>query len=593
MFYFDNIEIVKRLKKYPVLSHFSESALRKLVTQSHTLTLSAGKILFTQSETSDSVYYLIDGHLECFSSDTFTKKVASLRSGEMVGEMGVIAGETRGMTVRSTRDSTLLKIDKDIFINFFQKSPELLTVLAQTMAKRLRQMIMNLQEAHYEFKNIGIVALSADLSFEKMREIFNLHIALDHVHLYEHQDFESSKMELTPFFSECEEHDGINLFFSKSSEEDWSHAVLNHVDYIYLVTKEGAWSMIDPDILSRIRQRPCDLVIFHSTEGPYTDTAKFYLRYPFKRHHHITNTRADYERLYRFLTGQAIGLVISGGGFRGFAHYGLVKALFEARVPIDFIGGSSMGAAIGALLAMKFDWQSFDVLFNQSMQELKRVSLWKHITYPALSLLSGATLTGMIKKIYGAYQIEDLSLNFYCIVANLSKTRKDVKRSGELWEWLRASTAIPGALPPLEKNGSVYVDGGVCTNLPVLDMREVLDNVGKIIAFDIRIPPFGQDNYTFPPVLTLKDLLAYKLGFAKNRYVFPALIDVVMEASFINQYIYDTQGARGADIMVAPDTSSVGFSQSKNSDSLIQMAYELAQKKFLEKRSVYERWIIS
>ncbi len=592
MLFPDSHEIANRLKKYPVLCHFSQSALEELVSLSETVSIPANQILFSHNDVSDSVYYLMDGYLECFSSSRFIKKVASIRSGEMVGEMDAIAGKPRGISVRTMRDSQLLKINKDIFLDFFKKKPELLMLLAQTMAIRLRNMIMNLKESHYEYKNIGLISVYPNLSLEQINTFFQPLIDQDGVRIYNKESIDSTDMDMVPFLSKCQENLGVNLFFSADGDDHWNNAIFNHVDYVYIITAEGDWDRLDPHLLARLGQRPCDLVIMHQHSGPYTDTAKFYFKHPFKRHHHLMDTKASYQRLYRYMTGQAIGLVISGGGFRGFAHYGLVKALFEARVPIDYIGGSSMGAAIGALLAIHFDWSYFDRTFTQSMNTLKGIKLWRHLTFPLLSILNGSGLTRLIKATFGQYQIEDLSTNFFCVVANLSKSKKDVKKSGELWEWLRASTAIPGLLPPFEKNGSVYVDGGICTNLPVQDMRDELNNVGTIIALDIRIPPFRVNTYHFPPVLTFKNILAYILGFSKQRYVFPALFDILMESSSINQYIYDTQGAKKADIMVAPDTSLVSFKQSKTSDSLILLAYELAQDQLMKQKSVYERWII-
>ena len=586
-------EIVKRLKIYPVLCHFSKSELKKLVSLSEPVSLVADQILFSLNEPSDSVYYLIDGHLECFSSASFAQKVASIRSGEMIGETGVIANEPRGMVVRATRHSQLLKINHDIFIDFFQKKPEMLMLLAQSIARRFRHLLMNLQEKHYEYKSIGLISQKDDLTLTHIHHVFEQLIAHDNVHIHDKSTYESSQLSPLLFLNQCERHAGINLFLSTIRDGAWNHAVLNHVDYIYYLVDENDANNLDFNVLDTLAPRPCDVVIMHQQPAPYSNTAKFYASYSFKRHHHLRDTTADYQRLYRFMTGQAIGLVISGGGFRGFAHYGLVKALLETRVPIDYIGGSSMGAAIGALLAIQFDWTYFDNIFNRSMNILKGVKLWRHFTFPLLSILSGDRLTRLIMDTFGQYQIEDLPINFFCVVANLSKSQKDIKKHGELWEWLRASTAIPGLLPPFEKEGVVYVDGGVCTNLPVQDMRDELNRVGTIIALDIRIPPFHVNTYHFPPILTFRNILAHSLGLSRNHYVLPALFDVLVESSTINQYIYDTQGAKGADIMVAPDTSAINFSQARRSNSLALLAYKLAKETLTQQKSIYERWILA
>lgn len=593
MFFFENSEIVKRLKKYPVLEHFSLFSLNRLVDQSELIVLPMDQVLFHCGEVSDSVYYLMDGHLECFSSNDLSKKIDIIRTGEMVGETDVVGKSHRSMAVKTTRESQLLKINKDVFLKFFQKDPELLMLLAESMAKRIQQMVMGLQgNNYYPHKNIGIVVMSPDISIENIRKIFNQEALKDQVAIYDKVSFEDEKMEFIPFFYRCEENVGLNLFFANTDQDIWNTGVLDHVDYVYLITQENTAHTLAPHILARAKNRPVDIVILHPEVGPYPGTQKFYNKHCFKRHHHIMDIKTDIQRLYRYATGQAIGLVISGGGFRGFAHHGLIKALFEAKVPIDCIAGSSMGAAVGSILALKFDWENFDKIFTESMHSLKTARRALNFTLPIFSILSGRVATRLIKKLFKKYYIEDLSSNFFCAVSNLSETKKEIKKTGALWEWIRASISIPGVFPPFEKKGSVYVDGAVCTNLPVLDMREYLDGAGTIISCDLHIPPFQSKKYRFPPIWSFKTSLMYRLGFLKShRYVVPSLIDVVMESSLINQSLYDMQGAKNADISLSPDTSTVGFSDVAQGESLSLMAYDLAKKMLKEKRELYKRWL--
>ena len=591
MFTFDDDEIIKGLKKYPVLSHFSESALKRLVGQSKIVEIDENHTLFSCDEPADSVYYLIEGHLEGFSSNSFKEKVTGFRGGELVGEIDVIAGESRGMTVKAMRNSRLLKIDNKIFNKYFQHNPELFVALAQSLAKRLRTMIYNAHDSSYEYKNIGLIVLFSDMPVEKIKETFQPQVAQDAFHLYDKNKFEESGQELVNFFCQCESNSGINLFFCVNSNDSWSKAVLNHVDYIYLITWGGTWDTMDSNVLAGIRQRPCDIAILHKDPAPFKNTARFYDRHPFKRHHHLMDTKADYERLYRYMTGQAIGLVVSGGGFRGFAHYGLIKALFESKIPIDYLGGSSMGALIAAILALDFDREHFDTMFHCNMKKVKKTIFAKNITIPLVSMLSGKTLTNSIYDMFGEYQMEDLKTNFFCVVTNLSNSKKEIMRKGKLWEWIRASTSIPGIAPPFEKEGVIYVDGAVCSNLPINDMRILLDEGGKIIAFNLQNSVFNGHKYNFPPILTMKKMLLYLLGFAEYRYNFPSILDILTEAPLINQYSSDSEAAKTAELIISFDTSSKSF-RSTSSDVLIQPAYELAQEKFLEKIDLFKRWIV-
>ncbi len=590
MFLFDTNEIVRRLRQYPILKHLSEFALRKLVVQSETMSLEANQVLFYHDEPSDSVFYLIDGHLEGFTTSDFLEKVMEIHRGEMIGEMGVVSGEPRSLAVRASVASQVLKIDHDIFLNFFKKDPDLLMILTQTIAKRLRHVIMDLRTTHYPYKNIGLIALSEGIDLQGMKKVFQQYNNEDNVHLYENEDWKKTQLDIVSFFYQCEEKIGHNIFVADYQEEKWLKAMLDHVDYIYLIVKEGEWELVDSERVTALRERPTDIVIVHSNPGPYTDTAKFYAKYPFKRHHHIIKNSFYYKRIYRYMTGQAIGLVFSGGGFKGYIHYGLVKAVMEANVPIDCIGGSSMGAAVGGGLAMHYKWELFDKALHSVMSIFKEAQLYRHLTMPIVSLLSGEVLTHLLQKIYDGYRIEDLTTNFFCVVSNLSTTQKEIRTRGKLWEWVRASVAIPGVLPPFEKDGMIYVDGGVCANLPVQDMQNYLNQTGKIIALNAHFHPFTQKRYHFPPILKFVDILKYKLGFKKD-YVLPHFADIVVESSFINQYMNTIKEMEKADILISPDTSTFNMHDAKKGGNFHMFAYDLAQEKLREHKSVYERWL--
>jgi predicted acylesterase/phospholipase RssA/CRP-like cAMP-binding protein len=590
MFLFDNNEIIKRLGKYPILMHFSESELRMLVEQSETLELETNQVLFYQDEPSDYVFYLIDGHLEGFSSSDFILKVIEIHRGEVIGEMGVVSGEPTSLAVRASVPSQVLKIKREVFLGFFKKDPELLMILTQRIARRLRNVILDLRTTHYPYKNIALVLLSKGIDLTDMKAVFAKYTSVDHVKIYEKEDWKKTKMDIVPFFYECEEDIGINIYIADYHEEQWSQAVLDHVDYIYLMVKDSESPTLNTEKIALLRNRPADIVIIHSEQGPYENTARFYEQYPFKRHHHVMKTKAHYQRLYRYMTGQAIGLVFSGGGLRGYVHYGLVKALLEANIPIDCIGGSSMGAALGGFLALHYDWDSFDKALHSLMNLFRDRRAYRYLTLPLVSLLSGELLTQLIKENFSPYQIEDLPTNFFCIVSNLSKIQKEIKTKGSLWEWIRASVSVPGAIPPFEKNGEIYVDGSVCANLPVQDMRDYLDQAGKIIAFNVHIHPFSRVSYSFPPILKFTDMVKYKLGL-KKEYVLPHFNDILVEASFINQYMHKANEMKKADIVISPDTSSFNLHDAKNGGKLHMFAYELAKEKLREYEAIYARWL--
>lgn len=592
MFLFDHDEMVERLIKYPIFNKFSAELLRMLIANSEIIESPASTVLFQIHQPSEYVYYIIDGYVELFSSSTFERKIASIRSGGMLGETSVLAGESHGFTARTNKISQLIKMEKAVFLKFFQEDPHILMQLTQSVAKRLRRMAMGFTTDRYPFKNIVLYRASLDIQLEKFKHHFQACSQQDNTHIYDKKCFEASELDIVPFLFQCENKSGINIFIVEPGEDVWDKTVLLHAEYIYLLVNEGAWQSIPMDVVDGENTRPCDLIIWHDKPEPYINTHRFYEQYSFKRHHHFHDHKTFYQRIYRFMTGQAIGLVISAGGFRGYAHYGLIKALLETGMPIDCIGGSSFGAAIGAGLAENFDWEHFKIIYEKSIGQLKKKKIF-NFTFPFTSLLSGKLPTDLLQEVYGHRRIEDLPINFFCVTGNLSSRQKEVKHQGELWEWLRASIAVPGILPPFEKEGNIYVDGAVCTALPVQDMREYLDGAGKIISLDVRLPLLLKDKhqYAFPPILRFKDVLAYKLGLSKKNYVLPSMLDILLESSSIEQYRYDSEGAKKADIMITPDTSSLSFGNPSIGDPQSLIAYTFAKEKLKEHQTMFQRWL--
>lgn len=180
----------------------------------------------------------------------------------------------------------------------------------------------------------------------------------------------------------------------------------------------------------------------------------------------------DFARLARILSGNAIGLVLGGGGARGVSHIGVIKALEENGVPIDYVGGTSIGSFVGGLYAKDYDTVP---LYGRTKQFAMRISsLWRMIfdlTYPATSYTTGHEFNRGLWKAFGDYQIEDFWLRYFVNTTNITHSRMDVHQSGYAWRYIRASMSLAGLLPPINDQGSMLLDGGYVDNLPVEQMK--------------------------------------------------------------------------------------------------------------------------
>ncbi|KAI5463111.1 hypothetical protein BGZ63DRAFT_351838 [Mariannaea sp. PMI_226] len=213
-------------------------------------------------------------------------------------------------------------------------------------------------------------------------------------------------------------------------------------------------------------------------------------KYTSRKVHHTpyyspeTPFKSDFHRLARRLCGKSIGLVLGGGGARGLTQIGIIRAIEEAGIPIDLIGGTSIGAFVGALYARHADvvpMFGFAKKFAGRMASLWRFAL--DLTYPSASYTTGHEFNRGIFKTFGDTQMEDFWLEYYCNTTNISKSRAEFHTSGYAWRYIRASMSLAGLLPPLCDEGSMLLDGGYVDNLTVSHMKGL--GVDVIFAVDV------------------------------------------------------------------------------------------------------------
>lgn len=205
-----------------------------------------------------------------------------------------------------------------------------------------------------------------------------------------------------------------------------------------------------------------------------------------------------------------VGLVLSGGGAKGFAHVGVLKVLEELGIPIDYIGGTSIGSIVGGLYAIGYDAAACEQIIQEmdwgyvlsdkvdrghipffEKQEMDRynisfpVNKWK-VEVPS-SIIKGQNIINTFANYtYGYHDILDFSqfqIPFLCIAADLETGKEVVMTEGFLPYCMRASMSIPGAFQPQLINGNLCIDGGIINNFPVDRVREMGADI--IIGVDL------------------------------------------------------------------------------------------------------------
>jgi NTE family protein len=270
----------------------------------------------------------------------------------------------------------------------------------------------------------------------------------------------------------------------------------------------------------------------------------------------------DCARLARMIAGQSVGLVMSGGGARAYAHVGVVRALREAGVPLDMLGGTSMGAIVAACVAMGWDDEEIEVRIRKAFVESNPLGDY---VLPVVALSAGKRVEDRLQEHFGETLIEDLRVPFFAVSTNLIAGATYVHRSGRLRDALRATISLPGILPPVvAPPDGLFVDGAVLMNFPVEVMREA--HRGSIIGVDVaRRSGININDYINPPRF-VQWISMHGLQTP------PPIATLLIRAATIT--LDPWQGRGATDLLITPEMDNVDLRDWKKFDDAVAAGYE-------------------
>jgi predicted acylesterase/phospholipase RssA len=264
----------------------------------------------------------------------------------------------------------------------------------------------------------------------------------------------------------------------------------------------------------------------------------------------------DLGRLARRLAGRSVGLVLSSGGARGLAHVGVLEELSRSGLEIDRVGGCSMGAYIGGMLAMGMDPSE---IYDRCRREFVARSPLGDYTVPAHSILRGERARAMLTRTFGDITIEELPREFFCVSCDLFSGEQVVHRTGSLRAAVEASMCLPGVFPPRPRNGMLLVDGGVLDSLPVEAMAATAE--GPVIAVDVgrRFQP--------PPPRRLR----------RGRPALPPLKETLARSIVLGSIDAANRARSRADVVIEPETGDCGMLEFSRLDDMVAAGREAAR----------------
>ncbi len=587
------------LRSLSLFSGLDAAALKVISERLEVQWIASGTDLFQQNDSADALYVLLSGALAVLhtapplpgSLPTEAKWVGQVLAGETVGEMAMLSGKPRTATVRAIRDSEVLRFKRSDFEALMTSEPSAMLHIAQVAFQRLEASQAGARKRDRQGRTFAIVpAVTPQVSdcghgkhvghragdTETLAFAHSLADALGRFGAVALVTQAAAANESSGYFHALEQRSRFLIYVSEENFGPWFELCRRQADEILHLAPPRAMPQLEGnvpggntpsfnaptaqrDVLKRER-----LILLHNDQILAAQANAWRLIKPGALLHHVGDIE-DVERIARFLTGNATGLVLGGGGARGFAHLGVVRALREHGMQIDAVGGTSIGAIVAAGVAMQWSDEELYQRYHASFVETNPL---RDYTLPFIALVAGRKVTARLKQQYGDTLIEDLPLPYYCVSANLTRGILKEHRDGPLWRALRASIAIPGILSPVFHDGEVLVDGGVINNLPVDVMRRGL--YGRVIAVDIA------GDYAIKTQVEESDLPpVWKMmrDWFRGVRPRPSILQILLRSGMVNSASTAENNRKHCDWMIKPPVDQLELLDWKSFDRAIEIGY--------------------
>lgn len=537
----------------------------------------AGVELFAQGDPGGAMYLVVRGRLECLVDDVLVSEVGR---GGTLGELALLADRPRAATVRTVRDSLLVRLPADRLTELATAQPNVSLGLARLAADRSTRGPVSAWGRPAP-RCIGLVVLDDSPTAASLVRALPAPIAglaparwigFDAVEAWYRDSGIDAVVDRLADAEDRSEVVVVTVPWDTATGNDdcgLVATVLRQLDLVVAVA--AAQRRPDPRVLDHLAtaRRPASLVLVHEAGHRPTRTASAIdhvgSRIALRSHVHVQRRHsADAHRVARLLLGRSVGVVLGGGGSRGFAHIGVVRALAEAGVPIDHVAGSSMGAVMGAQVAA--GWSPHEMLERNRVAWSRRRLF--DVGLPTLSLLRGRRGQAVLRELFGETRIEDLWLDFACTTVDLSAYRLHVARSGPVAEWVGASAAVPGLWPPyVDADGHLHADGGLLDNVPTDLMRA--SDAGTVIGVDVC---HRQSEMRLARATVLPAGFGLVLARRRGEW-FPSIVDVLNRSNMLASLQQHRESERYADLYLTPPVEDQGFAAFDRVEQIAEIGY--------------------
>lgn len=572
-------KLVEVLKASRVFGALADDVLNDFASELELQSVKGGSTVLQEGESSECMLILVSGRLRVSRRNTDGSLLLynEICPGETVGETGMILQQARFADVTALRDSTIALLRRERFEELLGRHPVPLNrVFAQAVYHQLRHMpqLMEQQRAH----TIVLVPLRDHrLGREVAVGLTDALAVMGRTRRVSDDDLDLMRLD------ELEQQFEFIVLEANPADLERAHLAFRQADQVVFVSAEDEsidLAAIECSLAGEagfVMKRK-HLALCHEADAEQPGDMAAWQRgrdiervYPLR-----AGRQRDYARLARFLTSSAVGLVLGGGGARGFSHLGVLRALEEHGIPVDIIGGNSMGALIGAQYAS-------GVSLDEIRLRTQRFAMGgERPTLPLISLLSGKRLERDLRRMFGEQRIEQLWRPFFAAACNLSQACTTVQDSGLLWRAVLASNSPAGLLPPVLYNGDLLVDGAILDNVPVSAMRGRLGTPlerrrgnGTIIAVDVDV----RENLCVDPEMSRLSVWRTLKGYLRaSREGGPSIGAILYRAGHIGGMHERARTMAMADFCLEPPVAEYPLMAYRRAGEIAEAGYRYAME---------------
>jgi NTE family protein len=538
-------ERIALLQSVQSLGALDEDLLRQIAEVAEYKTVPRGEILIHEGEQASTLYIVLKGRFVVLVGDA---PIAEIAMGEPIGELAFFAGGARTATVVAARNSMVMCLTREVYDTLAVRTPALSNGILKALSERLARTISDSPELRPKAGKVcsvfpGGTAVMDGRFLAGLKQAF---ADAPRWTVLDEGDCGSVSEDagaLAGWLEQMEAIHGNLLLMCKDPEAHpvWSQVAADNSDTVVIALdasrhgRAGAQpAQFERRVFETTLRNNIQIALYRPQSSDSTRNASVWLdARDTSLHHHVAlDSTADFQRLGRFIRGEATGLVMCGGGSLGTAHLGAIAALQGLGYSFDFVGGTSVGSAMGAALAIGLDPHDVMDLCEDIFIKSRAMS---RLTVPRHSLLDHHRLDTALAHHYRDFTVEDAPLNFFAVATSLTHNDVHVIRRGPIWEAVRASASLPGIFPPfVREDGGVLIDGGLLDNVPVSVMRDLKAGPNIVLNFLAPKPWRVKASYDELPTRgqALASLLRNTSGRKKGRH--PSVMSTLSRAMVVN-----------------------------------------------------------